>query len=98
MFSKIKIALGIAVTAVIAFLSVMLNVRTNQRDKAVVERETVETHLDKAVEANESHKKLNEVNDAIEKASDSIRNTPVNDRRARLLKQSENYHGRKDSN
>lgn len=95
MLTRLKAYLGIAMVVLAGIATGLAAIFRNQRDKAVAERETAETHLDKAAEANESHKKLNGVNDAIEKASDDIRNTPVDERRARLLKQSENYHGRK---
>lgn len=92
-FSKIKLYAGTAVAAVIAFLGAMLSIRTSQRDKAVAETETAETNLTKAVEANETHQKVEEVNHAVQEAKDSIRDTSINDRRERLRQQARDYHG-----
>ena len=97
MLSKIKIAIGIAVTTLIAFLGALLKIRTSERDTAAAERDKAIDDVRQVAKANESHIKAKEVDDAIEKAVEDTRNTPVKSRRAELLKQARDYHGDGDS-
>lgn len=83
---------AIALSAVVAFLSVSLGISNKRRDKAI--NDLTQSKLDKVIEVNENNQKVEDLKREMEKAAADTRNDSVESKRDELLKQSENYHGK----
>lgn len=93
-FGLVEILGGIAG---IAFLIMSMMVKSSRSGKkaAEAERDIANKALDEVVKVNQSHVKSKEIDDAIKKAVEDTRDTPVTSRRASLLNEAKNYHGDK---
>lgn len=77
--SKVKVYIGIALVALAGIASAVAAIYRNQRDKAVSEKEKVESDLDKVVEVNERNETVNAVEKEISKVSDNVHSMPDSD-------------------
>lgn len=96
MFDQIKTWLAAAVFAVIAAMGIFIRVLLSDKKALKREVEKTETERDHVIQINESNQKVQEVEQKIDKAVESVRDTPIDDRRARMLKRAKDYHGNKD--
>jgi archaellum component FlaC len=70
--SKVKVYLGIALVALAGIASAVAAIYKNQRDKAVSEKQKVESDLNKVVEVNKHNETINAVEKEIDKVSDDV--------------------------
>ena len=83
--SKIKLYIGIAIAAVISFLSVMLRLKSSKIDTLETELESAEDDVRKVIAVNEANEQVSEVIENVNKAKEDSRADSISDVRARLL-------------
>ena len=85
MLSKIKLYAGIALASLIAFLSVMLKLKSSKIDNLETELESAEDDVRKVIAVNEANEQVSEVIENVNKAKEDSRADSISDVRARLL-------------